>query len=103
MHGFAIHMFDAIISLENLFTAWNEFRLGKRSTADVQDFERNLEDILTKLIQDKVSDPNVLRLLHDITNSFMVVDNLIERERASRNSDWKSHLATFCERVHESF
>lgn len=204
-------MFDDIISLENLFTAWNEFRPGKRSTADVQDFERNLEDhifrlhwelkngkykhgkyerfqifdpkhriihkaevrdrvvhhaiyrilapvfersfihdsyscrvgkgthaavdrleyflrkvsrnytkpcwalkcdirkffgsinrdILTKLIQDKVSDPNVLRLLHDITNSFAVVDNFVEREYY-RNPHRKSHVATFCERVHES-
>ncbi len=205
-------MFDAIISLENLFTAWNEFRPGKRSTQDVQEFERYLEDhlfrlhrelknraykhgryerfqifdpkhriihkaavrdrivhhaiyrilapifersfiydsyscrigkgthaavdrleyflrkvsrnytgpcwalkcdirkffgsinrdILTKLIQDKVSDPNVLRLLHDIMNSFAVVDNFIEREREYyRNPHRKSHVATFCERVHE--
>lgn len=208
-------MFDEIISLRNLFTAWNEFRPGKRSTGDVQDFERHLEDhvfrlhwelkngkykhgryerfqifdpkhriihktevrdrvvhhaiyrilapvfersfiydsyscrigkgthaavdrlesflrkvsrnytepcwalkcdirkffgsinrsILTKLIEEKVSDSNILRLLHDITNSFEPVDNLVERERererASRNPYWKSHVATFCECVHE--
>ena len=184
-------MFDDIISLENLFTAWNEFRPGKRSTGDVQEFERYLEDhlfrlhwelengtykhgryerfqifdpkhriihkasvrdrivhhavyrilaplfehsfihdsyscrigkgthaaidrleqftrkvsrnntrpcwalkcdirkffasidrdILTKIIETEVSDPKVLRLLHDITNSFATVDNLAERER----------------------
>lgn len=186
-------MFEQIISLENLFTAWAEFRPGKRSSQDVQEFERNLEDnlfrlhwelkngkyrhgpyqqfqiydpkhriihkasvrdrivhhavyrilapifersfihdsyscrigkgthaaidrleqftrkvsrnntrpcwalkcdirkffasidrdILTKLIEIKVSDPKVLRLLRDMTNSFATVDNLVERERES--------------------
>lgn len=42
-------MFDNIISLENLFTAWNESRPGKRSTQDVQEFERYLEDHLFRL------------------------------------------------------
>ncbi len=37
-------MYQAITSLENLFTAWQEFRRGKRSNPDVQLFERHLED-----------------------------------------------------------
>ncbi|MBI4437506.1 hypothetical protein HY631_00990 [Candidatus Uhrbacteria bacterium] len=37
-------MFNQIISLENLFAAWREFRRGKRSRQDVQEFERHLED-----------------------------------------------------------
>lgn len=37
-------MFNQIISLENLFVAWREFRCGKRSRRDVLEFERNLED-----------------------------------------------------------
>ncbi len=37
-------MFDQIISLENLFAAWREFRRGKRGRQDVQEFERHLED-----------------------------------------------------------
>lgn len=33
-----------IISAENLFEAWNEFKKGKKKKLDVQKFERNLED-----------------------------------------------------------
>lgn len=41
--------FDKIISLENLFNAWQEFRKGKRKTKDVQIFERYLEDNIFSL------------------------------------------------------
>src|SRR3990167_7948305 len=36
--------FQKIISLENLFLAWGEFKKGKRSKADVREFEFRLED-----------------------------------------------------------
>jgi len=36
--------FENIVSLENLFLAWAEFKKGKRSKADVQEFELRLED-----------------------------------------------------------
>lgn len=42
-------IFDEIISLENLFSAWREFRRGKRKKAEVQQFEFNLEDNLFQL------------------------------------------------------
>lgn len=45
-------IFDEIISLENLFSAWREFRRGKRNKLDVQQFEFNLEDNLFKLHQE---------------------------------------------------
>ena len=35
-----------MISVENLFQAWNEFRKGKKKKPDVQKFERYLEDNL---------------------------------------------------------
>ena len=38
-----------ITSIENLFQAWSEFKKGKRQRADVQIFERNLEDNLFEL------------------------------------------------------
>jgi len=38
-----------ITSIGNLFQAWVEFRKGKRKRADVQIFERNLEDNLFEL------------------------------------------------------
>ncbi len=39
-------LFNQIISYENLFLAWKEFRSGKRHKVDVQAFERNLDDNL---------------------------------------------------------
>ncbi len=38
-----------LISIENLFQAWSEFRVGKGKRVDVQEFERNLEDNLFDL------------------------------------------------------
>jgi len=43
------NLFNKIISLENLFASWKEFRKGKRKKIDVQEFERNLEDSLFAL------------------------------------------------------
>ncbi len=43
------HFFDRIISLENLFLAWREFRRGKTKKAETQQFEFNLEDNLFQL------------------------------------------------------
>lgn len=41
--------YEDLISIENLFQAWGEFRKGKRKRKDVQIFERNLEDNLFAL------------------------------------------------------
>ena len=49
------NLFDDIISLENLFKAWEEFRKGKQSKPDVQHFERNLEENIFKLHLDLVN------------------------------------------------
>ena len=45
MHNF----YTKISSIENIFQAWNEFKVGKRNRKDVQIFERNLEDNLFSL------------------------------------------------------
>lgn len=45
------HNFNQLISIENLFQAWDEFKKGKRKRKDVQRFERNLEDNLFDLHQ----------------------------------------------------
>ena len=45
-------IYDQIISLENLFSAWREFRRGKKNKPDVQQFEFNLEDNLFELHQE---------------------------------------------------
>lgn len=42
-------IFDKIISLQNLFLAWSEFKKGKEKKLDVQKFSINLEDDLFAL------------------------------------------------------
>ena len=41
--------YEDLISLENIFQAWDEFVKGKRKKKDVMEFHRNLEDNLFKL------------------------------------------------------
>ena len=48
------HVYNNIISFENLLGAWKEFICGKRSRKDVQEFELNLMS-------------NILSLQHDLT------------------------------------
>ncbi len=43
------HIFDEIISLENLFLAWSEFKRGKSKKIDVQQFKFCLEDNIFQL------------------------------------------------------
>ena len=44
--------YNKLISIENLLTAWQEFRLGKSSRLDVMEFEYNLEDNLFTLYEE---------------------------------------------------
>lgn len=43
------NLFKQIISVENLFLAWDAFKIGKRHKADVAAFELNLEENIFKL------------------------------------------------------
>ena len=45
-------IFERIISSENLFSAWDEFKSGKREKPDVQRFEWNLERNIFQLHRD---------------------------------------------------
>lgn len=45
-------LFNQVISLENLFSAWKEFKKGKMKRYDVREFEFNLEDNLFVLHQE---------------------------------------------------
>ena len=47
--------YSKLISIENLFQAWEEFKKGKRKKRDVQVFERHLEDNLFDLRQKLVT------------------------------------------------
>ncbi|HDQ23058.1 MAG TPA: hypothetical protein ENN28_03765 [Candidatus Uhrbacteria bacterium] len=46
------HVFEKIISLENLYISWKEFKRGKTKKPDVQKFEMFLEDNLFALHQE---------------------------------------------------
>jgi RNA-directed DNA polymerase len=43
------HTYDTIISVENLFEAWSEFKRGKTKKVDVQEFERDLMSYILAL------------------------------------------------------
>lgn len=43
--------YSELISIENLFQAWSEFKKGKAKRFDVEEFERHLEDNLFTLHQ----------------------------------------------------
>lgn len=45
-------IFERIVSAENLFAAWREFRRGKRDKLDVHPYERHLEDSIFRLRDD---------------------------------------------------
>jgi len=49
-------IFDKIISLDNIFLAWKEFKRGKTNKIDVKEFEKNLKNNILELraeLQDK--------------------------------------------------
>ena len=45
-------LFDQIVSPENLFSAWDAFKSGKRNKPDVADFEWRLEENIFRLHRD---------------------------------------------------
>jgi retron-type reverse transcriptase len=47
--------YDQLISLENIFDCWREFRKGKSKKPDVMEFEHHLEDNIFQLNSDLVS------------------------------------------------
>jgi RNA-directed DNA polymerase len=49
------HKYNDIICVNNLFLAWNEFVVGKRSKQDVQEFSRNLIDNILALHESLVN------------------------------------------------
>src|SRR3989344_4888725 len=49
------HIYEDIISVENLLAAWKEFRRGKRGKKDVQEFQADLMHNVLSLHHDLVS------------------------------------------------
>ncbi len=85
------NIFDEIISLDNLFLAWQEFRQGKRSKPDVQEFEFNLEDNLFQLCCELES-----KTYHHFTyTSFNIQDPKLRRIHKACVKDRVLHHAIF--------
>jgi len=84
-------IFDEIISLENLFSAWREFRRGKRNKPDVQEFELNLEDNIFNLrreLEDKTYQ-------HSPYASFYIKDPKLRNINKASVKDRLLHHAVF--------
>ncbi|MEK9174510.1 MAG: hypothetical protein AAB725_00890, partial [Patescibacteria group bacterium] len=79
------HIFKKIISLENLFLAWREFKKGKRKRLDVQEFEFNLEDNLFQFNYELKNKT----YKHNLYIPFYVTDPKLRH----------IHKATVCDRV----
>jgi len=65
-----INNYDDLITLENLFLSWREFKKGKIKRKDVLEFEFNLEDNLFQLYQEL----RIKTYRHSNYSSFYVQD-----------------------------
>ena len=83
--------FQKIISLENLFLAWREFRRGKRKKFDVQLFERNLEDNLFDLHQELKNQT----YQHGDYTSFYITDPKLRKIHKAPVRDRVLHHAVY--------
>ena len=84
-------IFHKIISLENLFLAWREFRRGKRKKREVQELEFNLEDNLFQLHQEL----KTKIYQHSNYTSFYVHDPKLRHIHKARIRDRVLHHAVF--------
>ncbi len=87
------HIFEDIVSLENLFVAWQEFTVGKRNKKDMQAFELHVADNIIQLqtelangsykhgsyYQFGISDPKP-RVIHKATVRDRVLHHAIYRQ-----------------------
>ncbi|OGZ33312.1 MAG: hypothetical protein A2174_01060 [Candidatus Portnoybacteria bacterium RBG_13_41_18] len=84
-------LFEEIISLENLFAAWQEFCRGKKKKLDVLEFELNLEDNLFGLhyeLRDKIYQ-------HSYYTAFSICDPKPRRIHKACVRDRVLHHAVF--------
>ncbi|OGJ57867.1 hypothetical protein A3H22_01985 [Candidatus Peribacteria bacterium RIFCSPLOWO2_12_FULL_55_15] len=85
------HLFERIISKENLFTAWEEFRKGKQGRKDVQEFERKLEQNLFRLHRGLVAGT----YRHQPYSAFIICDPKQRRIHKATVRDRILHHAVF--------
>ncbi len=84
-------IFERIISLENLFLAWEEFRRGKSARKDVQEFEWKLEQNIFSLYRDLRS----RQYKHGAYKGFMICDPKQRRIHKASVRDRVLHHAVF--------
>jgi len=85
------HLCERIISKENLFNAWEEFRKGKQGRKDVREFERNLEQNLFRLHRELVAGT----YLHQAYSAFTICDPKQRRIHKATVQDRILHHAVF--------
>ncbi|KKT29561.1 hypothetical protein A3G55_01530 [Candidatus Giovannonibacteria bacterium RIFCSPLOWO2_12_FULL_44_25] len=85
------HIFEQIIDLNNLFSAWKKFKLGKKDNADVQEFEFNLEDNLFELHRQLAE----MTYKHNSYTSFYIHDPKIRHIHKAAVRDRVLHHAVF--------
>lgn len=84
-------IFSEIVSTQNILRAWLEFRRGKRSKPDVQNFEFNLESNLLKLQGEILSGSYE----HEPYQSFRVRDPKLRHIHKASVRDRLLHQAIF--------
>jgi retron-type reverse transcriptase len=84
-------LFIKICSLENLFSAWDKFRRGKRSRVDVMEYELRLEDNIFYLRDELLSG----RYQHDSYEPFVVHDPKRRQIHKACVKDRVVHRAVF--------
>ncbi|HKZ42592.1 MAG TPA: reverse transcriptase domain-containing protein, partial [Candidatus Hodarchaeales archaeon] len=84
-------LFNKIADAENLFSAWDEFKCGKRNRLDVLAFEENLEQNIFALHRDLISK----KYKHGAYSSFYIRDPKLRRIHKATVRDRVLHHATF--------
>src|SRR3990167_4722798 len=88
---FYTNIFNKIISLENLFLAWDEFKKDKSKKKDVLEFEWNLEPNLFRLYRDL----KYHRYKHSVYTSFIICDPKQRKIHKATVRDRVLHHAVF--------
>lgn len=84
-------IFQRVVSLENLFLAWEEFRKGKNSRKDVQEFEWKLEQNIFSLYRDLQSH----QYNHGAYTAFSICDPKQRKIHKASVRDRVLHHAVF--------
>ncbi len=85
------HIFEEIVSLENLFLAWQKFKKGKTSKIDVQDFNLFLEYNIFNLYYQLINKT----YQHSHYTSFYIKDPKLRHIHKARVKDRVLHHAIF--------